>query len=64
MPNVMIVEDGGNIALGLETIIKPIKINIETTITGYAKEALEMANLKTYDLFFLDIQLSDYFDLS
>lgn len=60
MANVMIVEDEINIALGLETIVKSIKSNIETTITGYAKEALEMANLKSYELFLLDIQLNDY----
>lgn len=60
MANVMIVEDEANIALGLETIVKSIKSNIETDITGYAKEALEMAKQKTYELFLLDIQLNDY----
>lgn len=60
MANVMIVEDEINIALGLEGIIKSINQDIEATITGYAKEALEMANSKTYELFLLDIQLNDY----
>lgn len=60
MANVMIVEDEDNIALGLETIIKSFNKGIETTITGYAKEALKAANLKTYELFLLDIQLYDY----
>ena len=60
MANIMIVEDNPNIALGLETIIKSINIDMEITITGYAKEALEKANSKTYELFLLDIQLYDY----
>lgn len=60
MANIMIVEDEINIALGLEGIIKSINKDIETTITGYAKEALEIANSKTYELFLLDIQLNDY----
>ena len=60
MANVMIVEDEVNIALGLKQIIKSINNDIDTTITGYAQEALEMTNLKTYELFLLDIQLNDY----
>ena len=60
MANIMIVEDNPNIALGLETIIKSINIDMEIAITGYAKEALEKANSKTYELFLLDIQLYDY----
>lgn len=60
MANVMIVEDEVNIALGLEAIIKSINRNIEVTITGYAKEALEAANSSIYELFLLDIQLNDY----
>lgn len=60
MANIMIVEDELNIALGLEKIVKSINSDIETTITGYAKEALEKANSKTYELFLLDIQLNDY----
>ena len=43
MAKIMIVEDDMNIAKGLDTIIKSIKNDIETTITGYAKEALDMS---------------------
>lgn len=60
MAKIMIVEDDMNIAKGLDTIIKSIKNNIETTITGYAKEALEIAETDIYDMFLLDIQLYDY----
>ena len=57
MPNIMIVEDEINTALGLESIIKSIDENMDVTITGYAKKALEEAKKKTYDLFLLDIEL-------
>ena len=60
MAKIMIVEDEINIAKGLDMIIKSIKSNIETTITGYAKKALENANTHVYDMFLLDIQLNDY----
>ena len=60
MSRIMIVEDEINIAKGLDMIIKSINSNIETTVTGYAKEALENANKYLYDIFLLDIQLYDY----
>ncbi len=60
MPNIMIVEDEINTALGLESIIKSIDENMDVTITGYAKKALEEAKKRTYDLFLLDIELLDY----
>lgn len=56
----MIVEDDMIIANGLEKIIRSINKDIETTITGYAKKALETANIETFELFILDIQLNDY----
>ena len=60
MARIMIVEDEANIAKGLDSIVKSIKSDIETTITGYAEEALEKATDKSYDMFLLDIQLKDY----
>lgn len=60
MAKVMIVEDNLNIALGLEEIVRSIKSDIDTTITGYAEEALKEAALQKVDLFLLDIQLFDY----
>jgi two-component system LytT family response regulator len=60
MPKIMIVEDDMIIANGLDTIIRSINKDIETTITGYAKEALETAMIETFELFLLDIQLNDY----
>lgn len=60
MAKIMIVEDDMIIAKGLNVIIKSIGNDIETTITGYAKEALKYASTQEYDLFLLDIQLLDY----
>ena len=60
MAKVMIVEDEINIAKGLDNIIKSINSELETTVTGYAKEALDAAITQTYDMFLLDIQLKDY----
>jgi two-component system LytT family response regulator len=60
MTKIMIVEDDIIIAKGLDSIIKSVDEDIETTITPYSKEALEYANDWQYDLFFLDIQLLDY----
>ena len=41
MARIMIVEDDMIIAKGLNVIIKSIGNDIETTITGYSKEALK-----------------------
>lgn len=60
MPKIMIVEDDMIIANGLEKIIRSINKDIETTITGYANEALVTAKIETFELFLLDIQLNDY----
>lgn len=60
MAKIMIVEDDIIIAKGLDVIIKSVGDDIETTITGYAKEALEYAANQEYDMFLLDIQLLDY----
>lgn len=66
MAKIMIIEDEINIAKGIAEIIKSIKIDVETTITGYAGKALEYATTQTYDMFLIDIQLLDYsgFELS
>lgn len=56
----MIVEDDMIIAKGLEKIVQSISEDIHITLTGYAKEALDNANVQNYDLFLLDIQLNDY----
>ena len=60
MPKVMIVEDDMVIANGLEKIVQSISKDIDITVTGYAKEALDNANIQDFDLFLLDIQLNDY----
>ena len=60
MANILIVEDEINIASGLEDIVKSIDKDIETSITGYAKEALELSATNDFDLFLLDIELLDY----
>lgn len=60
MAKIMIVEDDMIIAKGLNVIIKSIGNDIETTITGYSKEALKYAISQEYDMFLLDIQLLDY----
>lgn len=60
IPKIMIVEDDMIIAKGLRKIIRSINKDIETTITGYAKEALATAKVETFELFLLDIQLNDY----
>lgn len=60
MAKVMIVEDNIIIARGLEKIVQSISKNIDITTTGYAKEALDNANIQDFDLFLLDIQLNDY----
>lgn len=60
MANILIVEDEINIASGLEDIVKSIDKDIETSITGYAKGALELSATNDFDLFLLDIELLDY----
>lgn len=60
MTKILIVEDEQLIAEGLAIIINSINSKIETTITGYAKEALDYAKNNYYDIFLLDIQLLDY----
>jgi two-component system LytT family response regulator len=57
---VMIVEDDIIIAKGLENIVQSMGKDIHITTTGYAKEALDYANVLDVDLFLLDIQLNDY----
>ena len=60
MAKILIVEDEMLIANGLAAIIKSINKDIDITITGYAKDALEYARANQYDAFLLDIQLNDY----
>lgn len=64
MANILIVEDEITIASGLDNIVKSIDNDIETTITGYAEEAFNMASSDDFDLFLLDIELLDYSGLT
>ena len=59
MNKILIVEDDINISRGLEVIVKEIDENVEILITGYCKEAIEIARKNDIDLFLLDIQLED-----
>ncbi len=59
MAKVLIVEDDLVLAEGLAAIIKEINPKIESTVTGYAREALKHAANNNYGAFLLDIQLLD-----
>lgn len=60
MKRLLIVEDNPHIAAQIEKHILNIDNDLHVFITGYAKEALEIAALYPIDAFFLDIQLLDY----
>ncbi|PKM94151.1 MAG: DNA-binding response regulator [Firmicutes bacterium HGW-Firmicutes-1] len=57
---ILIVEDEVNIRDGLIKIVSGIDNSLTIHATGYAEEALSIANLEKIDVFFLDIQLTDY----
>ncbi len=59
MAKILIVEDDLALAEGLAAIIKEINPKIESTVTGYAREALKHAASNDYGAFLLDIQLLD-----
>ncbi|PKM52333.1 MAG: DNA-binding response regulator [Firmicutes bacterium HGW-Firmicutes-7] len=60
MGTILIVEDEVNIRDGLIEIVKSIDCSLTIYSTGYAEEALAIANSEKVDIFFLDIQLLDY----
>lgn len=57
---ILIVEDEVNIRDGLVHIVHSIDASLKVHATGYAEEALNIANSEKVDIFFFDIQLEDY----
>lgn len=60
MAHLLIVEDEINIQNHLARKAKEINPNLRISITGYAKEALEIAKADPVDVFFFDMHLLDY----
>lgn len=60
MKTVLIVEDEPIIQNGMEKILLSIDKTLQVIKTGYAKEALQIADQVPIDIFILDIQLMDY----
>lgn len=60
MSRILIVEDDHILRGGLVKIVRSIDDGVEVLTTGYAEEALDYIKDKSFEGFFLDIELPDF----